>query len=164
VVVEGRRLRNHVCYKLHRRWEKWKFWRFVVSSHEHRDLWPEIARLRLLSLLNKPTPSVSGPGDPVPVVDPWLAEDFPFLWSYLADESYADGTPRKRSTLTVFVEDGLVKGCLNDRDNARSVFMSGEDLESLLAALEGQVQEKGCPWRMQEHRAENSKGGRKKPG
>jgi hypothetical protein len=50
-------------------------------------------------------------------------------------------------TLLLFVEAGRLKGCLNDRDMARSVFVSAESLEGLLDAMETGLADETLEWR-----------------
>jgi len=47
----------------------------------------------------------------------------------------------------VFVEDGVLKGCLNDRDAERSVFLAADSLESLLDDLEAGLANDSLQWR-----------------
>lgn len=64
------------------------------------------------------------------------AKAHPALWEYLVSEEYPDGAPRERSMLCVFVENGLFKAALQDRDQQQSLWAAGEALESVLEALE----------------------------
>jgi hypothetical protein len=65
----------------------------------------------------------------------------PALAEYLEVDAWEDGRPRQTSTLLLFLEDGVVKACLNDRDADRALWVSGGSvagvLESLEAALSG---------------------------
>jgi len=58
----------------------------------------------------------------------------------------------------VFVEDGCLKGCLNDREAGRSVFMTADSLESLLDDLEAGLSTDSLQWRA---KRDPSKKGRK---
>jgi hypothetical protein len=80
--------------------------------------------------------------------DEW-AIDTPGLWEYLTAWTYADGSQRVTSTLTVFLEEGMVKVCLNDRDKGRVAFVSGRTVTKTLEALEEGLQEGSLDWRAQ---------------
>jgi hypothetical protein len=69
------------------------------------------------------------------------AERHPALWEYLTSTKYPDGGARQTSTLLLFVEDGVWKACLKDRDTGRSLWIASgspteamTDLELTLAA------------------------------
>lgn len=64
------------------------------------------------------------------------AKEHPALWEYLTTEEYPDGSPRERSMLCFFVENGVFKGALQDRDQQQSLWASSDALESLVEALE----------------------------
>jgi len=98
-------------------------------------------------LMKKPVKnSPSSPGDYV-MPDDDLRESFPVLCSYLCENVYDDGSPRKVATLTLFVEDSVLKGALNDRDQDRSLYASGSTLQSVLEALEGALKSGVPAWR-----------------
>lgn len=80
--------------------------------------------------------------------DTVFAKRHPELWSHLADEQYEDGSPRERSTLMVFVEDGLVKLCLNDRDQNRTAWISALTLQEAMGALEKGLAGGRLDWRV----------------
>lgn len=100
-------------------------------------------------------------GGPVTVVadDPYMTTNYPAIWEYLTLELYEDGKRRQRSTLMVMVEDGGVKCCLNDRDNARSLWVTAASLEAALAALEiALAGEDGAGWRYYQPTGKRGKG------
>jgi len=72
---------------------------------------------------------------------------FPALGEYLTLTHWEDGTPRQRSTLTIFAEDDCWKCCLNDRDGSRSLFASASTFEGLLRTLERVLESDEVPWR-----------------
>jgi len=86
--------------------------------------------------LSKPSAAVVADVLPGPASDDWMSNRCPEVWAYLADTKYADGQPRATATLMVIVESGVVKVCLNDRDNDRSAWVSGRSFQEALEALE----------------------------
>jgi len=72
---------------------------------------------------------------------------YPGLWEHLSADHLADGSRRLLSTLTLFVDDGSVKACLNDRDQVLTGWAAGESVEAVLAALERGLQADSIEWR-----------------
>jgi len=70
------------------------------------------------------------------------------IWEHLTATTWDDGSFRETSALSFFVEDGLVKCALNDKDLKRSLYMTGTTLEAVLEALEGQLEAGGGDWRL----------------
>jgi hypothetical protein len=84
---------------------------------------------------------------------------YPSIWEMLTAEEWEDGTPRKRSTVTIFIDEGQAKVSLNDRANGLVGFCTASSVEEALAALESALKEDRVEWRRS---FDNSKGkGRK---
>jgi hypothetical protein len=97
---------------------------------------------------------LSRPSDnpsPVRVAGAGVASAFaagnPVLWEYLTADQYDDGSRRTPSSLLVFVESGVVKVCLNDREVDRTLWASGGSLEDALAALDLKAGDGSADWR-----------------
>lgn len=84
--------------------------------------------------------SLAGPSDA-------LGGCFPTLTSMMNERRWEDGSPRQVSTLTLFFDDGFLKGSLNDRDSGRVLWASALDLDALLQSLEGMLADANAPWR-----------------
>lgn len=76
-----------------------------------------------------------------------LLGKYPAIWEYLTLLVWEGGKKRQPSTLSVFVEDGVIKVALNDRDLARSCYVSGASLEDALGALEKALESGEEGWR-----------------
>lgn len=76
------------------------------------------------------------------------AGKYPTISQYLADGAWDDGTPRERSALSVFTEDGVVKLALNDKDLARSCYASGLTVEKCLHSMEKGLADGSAVWRL----------------
>jgi len=72
---------------------------------------------------------------------------YPSVWEHLASLHYDDGTPRLPSTLTLFVDAGAVKACLNDRDQGVTGWAAGDSVSTCLMALERALQADTVDWR-----------------
>lgn len=76
-----------------------------------------------------------------------FAVQYPAVWEMLAAPRYLDETPRLLATLTVFVDDGMVKLCLNDRDQGLTGWAAGVSVQEALVALERALQGDTVEWR-----------------
>jgi len=79
--------------------------------------------------------------------DPWLLNNCPSLVEHMVDVTYDDGALRETSTLTVFIDAGVLKIGLNDRDNRRTLYVSGPDLGAALESLERALKAQTPDWR-----------------
>jgi len=79
--------------------------------------------------------------------DPQWAKSLPALTEYLTATKYDGGQGRVTSTLLLFLENGVLRLCLNDRDNNRSTFMSGETVDMALHALDAALSSDTADWR-----------------
>jgi hypothetical protein len=82
-------------------------------------------------------------------VDLW-ASQWPGIWEMMSAPLDPDGGRRQGSTLTLFCSEGSVKLCINDRDLARSCFVSAVGVGEALAALERGLQARTLEWRKTE--------------
>lgn len=76
-----------------------------------------------------------------------LSERMPQLIEFLSAVRYEDGTARVLPTLTIFIEPGCFKACLNDRDQSLVAFITSGSLTGLLEALEAGIGEDTLEWR-----------------
>lgn len=88
-----------------------------------------------------------------PAEEDAYSRTYPLLFEYLTSTVWGDGSSRESSTLTLFVEEGRWKCCLNDRARQRSAFIAGRGLGGLLADLEEGLQEDDLDWRPHRKRA-----------
>lgn len=95
-------------------------------------------------------PSGGGGGKASPggeLGDPWFIARFPALAEFLSAVQWDDGKRRVPGSLTLFVEEGLIKTCLNDKDGGNVCFLTADTLEGLLGSLEKGLVEGGLDWR-----------------
>jgi len=98
--------------------------------------------------LKKRDQAVEGPGGDNPVTQCRLAERLPLLIEWLGSARYEDGSIRVLPSMTIFVEPGCLKACLNDRDQSLVAFLSAGSLTGLLDALEAGLAEDSLDWRV----------------
>lgn len=99
------------------------------------------------AMLRKPSGPVSGSTAPADTLSPGVMSCWPLLWEFLITPSYDDGSRRQLPTLMLFLHDGRLTGALNDRDNGRSVFVSGISPNDVLDALEMGLKDDSLVWR-----------------
>jgi len=97
--------------------------------------------------LKKPMGKAGDLPPDVTCADPSWASRWPLLASHLFDLKYEDGSPRLTSTLMLLGEHGVVKACLNDREEARSAWVSGRTVDETLGALEVGLMADSLDWR-----------------
>lgn len=99
-----------------------------------------------LSRNRKPDESTTG-GLPSVVQDDSFREKFPTLVDFLCLGSWEDGSRRQTGTILVFMEDGLWKCCLNDRDGDCYCFLASESFQGLLSSANDNLDRNSCEWR-----------------
>lgn len=99
-----------------------------------------------MSFLNKLDAAAKGSPAPLAALSGAFSVT-PAVVEYLTAVCYPDGSNRERSTISVFIEDGVVKVCLSDRDQARTLWRSGVSVEDALMALESCVVDGTADWR-----------------
>jgi len=90
--------------------------------------------------------------------DEHFRQSFPALSEYLTLDYWDDGTQRRTSTLLVFCEEGVWKGCLNDRENERSCWATAETHDELLKALNERLANGTSEWRRSDRPAARKSG------
>lgn len=68
----------------------------------------------------------------------WMERN-PALWEYLTVEVWETGEVRERSMLCCFYEDGAFKVVLQDRENDRSMWVTGPSIEACIELLDSKL-------------------------
>lgn len=110
--------------------------------------------------MKRPVGSAEGEVPLVEFEDKSFQGRFPTLYEYLTCDKWEDGTARATSTLLLFLDAGILKGCINDRAMSRSLFVGGSTLQSLLEAAEEALRAENPGWRV--FKAQVRAGGRRK--
>jgi len=69
------------------------------------------------------------------------------LWAFLAHLRWEDGSGRIPGTIILFVDDGRLKACLNDRDGCAVAFVTVPEEEHVLEYLNLVLRSDGAEWR-----------------
>lgn len=88
-----------------------------------------------------------------------MERQYPALAEYMSLLAWPDGEARETSTLTFVLEDGKLKGCVNDRAAKRSLWRAGDTFVEVLESLEAALKAPQAVWRRWTTQA---KGGPKK--
>lgn len=105
-------------------------------------------RCTFMSFFKRPGKSGRGPGGPDGESMPdCLAQRAPTLGHFLCDEVWPDGECKSRSSLVVFVEDGLFKACLTEKDSNSVLWASCKSFDELLESLEARLTDDQPDWR-----------------
>lgn len=64
---------------------------------------------------------------------------YPTLVQFLSDDTWDDGGSRTPGSLTFFIEDGIWKACLNDRDAQASLYVTGDNATACMKSLEARL-------------------------
>lgn len=89
---------------------------------------------------------------PPPMSSPNFRERWPELFKFLAMHR-GSGQNASTGCLTLFLEQGCFKLCMNDRPNSRSAFVSGKTLTLALDAAEVGMSAKTIRWRQKGYKA-----------
>lgn len=129
--------------------------RGVAIADLEREAWEET----LMSFLEKSRPKTAERGVMVKPADDDFKRRYPALHEYLTADCYPDGSPRKTSTVNVFVDQDGWKASLKDRDREIILFATDRSFLGVLEALESLVTSDNPPWR--DDRWSGQKGGGK---
>lgn len=73
------------------------------------------------------------------VKDEHAAKNYPNLVAFLCDDTWDDGGTRTPGSLTFYIEDGVWKACLNDRDASASLYVTGDNAVACMKSLESRL-------------------------
>lgn len=76
-----------------------------------------------------------------------FGKSYPTLFEFLTGTAYETGERRIPGTLSLFMDQGAIKACLNDKDQGLTTFSSASTVDRLFAALEKGLAEDTLVWR-----------------
>lgn len=97
--------------------------------------------------LTRATPPSTGQAKPAPTSYSELESKYPILFSFLFDESYEDGSRRTTASVSFFVDKGILKVSLNDKDLRRVAFLAVSGPEEAFSKLEAALDMDALDWR-----------------
>jgi hypothetical protein len=125
----------------------------VCTASVIRDIWdgstPVAKHVHNQSLVAKALAARAPAGVGASAHDADLAAAYPTLHEFLTLSVLPEGGSRSTATLLVFVDGGLWKAVLNDRESGLQLWASGESHQGLLAELESRLTAPVVDWRVQ---------------
>lgn len=121
----------------------------MVTCHADKEAWRAYKEYWDMTAprMKKPTHSGHPPATETPWKDSDFEGDYPFLYAFLCESKWDDGTARETGTLTLFTNDGVLKAVLNDRAFNRSAFTSAPTLSGLFDQMESALEQDCVEWR-----------------
>lgn len=77
----------------------------------------------------------------------------PTVFDYLTERQYANGDPRRTSTITLFNDGGVLKAVLKDQDAGLDCWVASDSFAGLWAALEAALNDPKHEWRTSRNQA-----------
>lgn len=88
----------------------------------------------------------------VPAKNAWNDEgdkhDFPNLFSFLRDTKYDNGDARTPGAVSIFTSQGVLKACLNDKDQLATAFVEAATLHELIEVIERAICDDCTEWKI----------------
>lgn len=140
-------------------------WSMCLKDLERWDVYPHYippgtSREKAIGVIMSFLSKNKGPGGNGPtrvMSDKEFPRRWPCLWEYLTVEEYPDGGgARKLATISLFLGSTGPTACLNDKDNARSLFGSSSSFLGALDALETLAKSDQAVWREDKHQTGTS--------
>lgn len=125
-----------------------RFYQSVLVNALRVDSLPFLeVRTMAESLLEKLLRQAGSSAKPQAAFDKAFAEKFPSIHELMTSVVGVDSAVRKTSSLLVFTEDGVWKGCLTERDLDISLWCSGAGFQPMMAAMEAKLVSDVVEWR-----------------
>jgi len=80
--------------------------------------------------------------------DPGDKSDYPNLFAFLTDTKYDDGSPRVPGAVSIFTSQGVLKACINDKDQISTAFVEGATLHELIEWIERAICDDTTEWKV----------------
>ena len=100
-----------------------------------------------MALMKKPQDTIVKAGAVEPWKDSGFEKDWPYLSAFLKDTQWSDGSLRETGTMLIFVQEGYLKMCLNDRACNRSCFITAPSIDCLFDLAEAGLETDKHEWR-----------------
>lgn len=111
----------------------------------------------MMGLITQALGSAVATAPGVKATDAAFDKAHPTLHAFMT-EVEEDGKPRSPSSLVIFTEDGVWKGCLSEKDAGLQLWRTGETFQKLLGALEKALAGGNADWRRKYDPGANGKG------
>jgi hypothetical protein len=99
------------------------------------------------NFLRRPSSNGVRSADGAASVDCAYCQRYPALAEFLTLSEWEPGQLRVTGTLLLFVEEGVWKACLHDRDDCKAAFVSSETFQGLLERVDEGLRGDDFDWR-----------------
>jgi hypothetical protein len=86
-----------------------------------------------------------------PAAAGWIGDDFkdmyPHVAAFLSQTTWDDGTQRVTGTIGLFVQDGMLKAFLQDKDSGQTAFVTAPAFQALWDMIELGLTDGKLDWR-----------------
>lgn len=87
-----------------------------------------------------------------PMANAWDAKDvfkvdMPNIYEFLTATRWDDGSPRMPGSMSIFVQVGVLKACINDKELKRVAFVEAPTWDELLAQIDMAICDDNTVWR-----------------
>ncbi len=76
-----------------------------------------------------------------------LGSRYEHLWEFITAVEFLDGSKRATPSVTLFCDAGLLKACLNDKEQGLVAFVTGTSLTAVLEAMNEGLLGDALDWR-----------------
>jgi len=74
--------------------------------------------------------------------------DYPNIYQFMMDLKYDDGSPRVPGSISFFTHLGVLKACINDKDNARTAFVEALTIHELWTKCDMAIADGCTEWKV----------------
>jgi hypothetical protein len=141
---------TYLAIRLHPGWEIYlcQFMAFPWTIFKFSNCGTDAANQEaLMGVFTNAFKSLKATGVESLFCDEDFAAEYPTLFAFLAMATDDDGKPRTTSTVMVFIESGVCKACLKERDHDRTLWASAPSILGVFAALETRLNDSPVDWR-----------------
>lgn len=105
-------------------------WRMAIDERLRRKVSPN-------------DPAGTGAAPP----DSDFEKKYPLLWQFLTETRWDEKTPRETGSVLIFVQEGVWKAMVKDKDSGEIAFVSKNTFKTLMEAIERGFVEEKLDWR-----------------
>lgn len=120
-------------------------WRIFACGYRNLTLFETIGR-NLMSFIERSEKERERRQDAGAINDPHFADCYPALYEFVTTCS-RNGKPRQTASITLFLDTGMIKCFVNDRETAQSFCVSSGTLLDAIELADRAIQDGTAQWR-----------------
>lgn len=99
----------------------------------------------------------NGAGKAIVASDSEFEKKHPTLWQFLTDSSWSNGEARETGSILIFLQEGMWKAMVKDKDSGMIAFVTKNTFKTLLEAIERGLVDEKLDWREDQFKAKKRK-------